>query len=274
MNCLKNAAIGLVALAVTPVALAEQQHQYLTKDHFVYAGVFDQGSSATLMAQRGDFEPIKIDFTNVGLAEDYTSWMLEYHFRLSERWRISAAAYRFTQGAGKTLETAFNFDGVEYEVGVDVRSKINVDTYILDAMYTVYQDSNAEISVGAGIHALDSSLRISAVADINGQPIAESERASASVLAPLPNLRASGFYAFNEDWSVWATVGWLSANIDNIEGSFEYAHLRGQYQITDGLGLSLGYQYVGVDVQENRERGTNLFDLEFTGLTAAVSYAF
>jgi len=167
-----------------------------------------------------------------------------------------------------------NYAGTEFEVGASLSSDIKINTYIIDAMYRVYGSDRAEISVGAGIHALDNSLTLNSRLTVDGEVVNQRQRASASVLAPLPNLRASGFYAFNDKWSVLATAGWLSLTVDNIDGDFRYGHLRGQYQMTESLGLSLGYQWVSVGVTENLGNGVNFFDLEFTGATAALTYTF
>lgn len=81
-------------------------------------------------------------------------------------------------------------------------------------------------------------------------------------------------HAFGDKFSVNATLGWLSAYVDNYEGGFKYLHLRGQYQLTDHWGVTAGYQFVQVDLQENLENGHNRFDTEFKGVTAAVTYSF
>ena len=269
--------IGLITatcLLVPKVVLADNHHPYLSNQHAFYAGFYDQRSDALLMAQRGDFEPIKFEFEDIGLSDDYTSVMLEYQYRLSDNWQLSASSYRFTEGGGKTLNSTLNYAGEEFEAGVFVRSDIKVNTYIIDAMYHVFRSDRGEISLGAGIHALDNELNLESRLEIDGESVRERRRASASVLAPLPNLRASGFYAFNDKWSVMATAGWLSLTVDNIDGDFRYGHLRANYRMTQSLGISLGYQWASIGVTEATSDGVDLFDLEFTGTTAALTYTF
>lgn len=261
-------------LLLPKMVLADGRHPYLSNQHALYAGVYDQNSDAQLMAQRGDFEPIKFEFEDIGLSEEYTSVMLEYQYRLSDNWQLSAAAYRFTKEGGKALDRTLNYAGQEFEVGARARSDIKINTYIIDAMYKVYQSENGEVSLGAGIHALDNELSLDSRLEIDGEVVRQRGRASASVLAPLPNLRASGFYAFNDRWSVMAAAGWLSLTIDDVDGDFRYGHLRANYRMTQSLGISLGYQWVSVGVTEKLPNGVDLFDLEFTGTTAALTYTF
>ncbi|MEY2908617.1 MAG: hypothetical protein RLZZ602_1140, partial [Pseudomonadota bacterium] len=114
MTDLKFALIASISLLLPGVVLADAQHPYLANKHSLYAGIYDQSSDALLMAQRGDFEPLKFEFDDIGLSEDYTSWMLEYHYRLSENWQVSASAYQFSQGGGKVLERTLNYAGTEF----------------------------------------------------------------------------------------------------------------------------------------------------------------
>ena len=168
----------------------------------------------------------------------------------------------------------FNFDCVEYTVDAEVESSLTVDTYIIDAMYEVYQTDATEITVGAGLHMLDTQASIRAAGSVEGGASGSTEQARANLLAPLPNLRANVFHAFNDKWSLIATAGWMSANVDAYSGSFEYLHLRGQYQVTDAFGLSLGYQLAAFDITETLGNGKNSFDAQFTGVSAAISCAF
>ena len=69
-------------------------------------------------------------------------------------------------------------------------------------------------------------------------------------------------------------MGWLSLSYDRYCGDFRYLHLKGEYLVTDALGISAGFQLASVDVQENKERGHNRFDVEFSGLTLGVTYSF
>ena len=168
----------------------------------------------------------------------------------------------------------FSFDGVEYTVCATVDGSLTVDTYIIDAMYEVYQIDAKEITFGAGLHMLDTQASIRAAGNVEGGLEGSTEQARATLLAPLPNLCANVFHAFNDKWSLMATAGWMSANVDAYNGGFEHLHLRGQYQVTVALGVSLGYQLAAFDITETLDQGKNSFDAQFTGVSAAISCAF
>ena len=44
--------------------------------------------------------------------------------------------------------------------------------------------------------------------------------------------------------------------------------------VTDTRGLSAGFQFASIDAQENLDRGYNRFDVQFSGVTVGLSYAF
>lgn len=264
--------------AVSPAINAANKHSYLDKKHFIYAGGYRQDGELTANSRRTASETATIELDALGVDRDYTSWMVDYHYRLNNRWKLSAAMYRFTEsGLSNVLTNDLAWEGEDFSAGLALNVDWKIDTYIVDAMYSVKRSENLEISVGGGFHALDTELIVTGQVVINGVDAAlegAGETARGSIVVPLPNLRATGFYAFNEKWSAQATLGWLSLSIDEYDGSFQYAHLRGQYQITDTLGLSLGYQFVEIDVEEQLRLGSRRFDMSFQGLTAALTFAF
>lgn len=240
-------------------------------------GGYNQDGDLVAKSQRELQEPVTIEFEKLGISDDYTSGMLEYHFRLNDRWSLSAAAYRFLDGGNVDLVEEITWEGERFDAGLTVGIDWDIDTYIFDVMYSVAKSDSYEFAVGGGIHALDTSLTITGQGTISGEAgelQGSGTRAKGSILAPLPNLRGTGFYAFNDKWSVQGTVGWLSLGIDEYQGDFTYAHVRGQYQVTEKIGVSQGYQLVQVDVEQEIRLGFRRFDVDFRGATAAITFAF
>lgn len=267
----------LTPFSLAQPALADGQHNYLEKRHFVYLGGYQQDGDLVAKSQRELQEPVTIEFEKLGVNDDFTSAMLDYHFRLNDRWSLSAAYYRFLDGGNVALSEDITWEGENFDAGLAVDIDWDIDTYIFDVMYSVAKSDTYEFAVGGGIHALDTSLTVTGQGTISGEAgelQGSGTRAKGSMLAPLPNLRGTGFYAFNDKWSVQGTVGWLSLGIDEYQGDFTYAHVRGQYQVTEKFGVSLGYQLVHVDVEQEIRLGFRRFDVDFRGVTAAITFAF
>ncbi|MEL0138527.1 MAG: hypothetical protein VW806_13730 [Halieaceae bacterium] len=255
-------------------ALADDLHPYLSKKHRLTVGGFWQESEASLTAAREPLEPTAVDLEAMGLKDRDTTWMVEYRFRKSPRWQYSASHYRYRQSADLTAETEFNFDSVEVEVGSALETSLTIDTYIFDAMYTLRRTQHSELAIGGGFHVLDNDVIVNSRRRVNGNETAEVERGRAALVAPLPNFRVTYFHAVSPQLSLMATAGWLSLSYEQYDGDFRYLRLKAEYLLTDALGVSAGFQFASIDAQENLDRGYNRFDVEFSGLTVGVSYAF
>jgi hypothetical protein len=95
-----------------------------------------------------------------------------------------------------------------------------------------------------------------------------------TLLAPVPNLRIAGSWFASKRLALTATAGWLSANVEDYDGSFVYAHVRGVYAFSDRIGVSLGYQHTNIDITQTRERSELNYDLRLDGPTLTLNYAF
>ena len=266
--------VSLGAIVFAQPARTEDLHPYLSKKHRLTVGGFWQESEASLTANREPLEPTAVDLAAMGLKDRDTTWMVEYRFRKNPRWQYSASLYRYRQSADLTAEKAFNFDGIEVEVGSALETSLTIDTYIFDAMYTLRRTQHSELAIGGGFHVLDNDIIVNSRRRVNGNETAEIERGRAALVAPLPNFRATYFHAFSPKLSLMATAGWLSLSYEQYDGDFRYLRLKAEYLLTDALGVSAGFQFASIDAQENLDRGYNRFDVEFSGVTVGLSYAF
>ena len=82
---------------------------------------------------------------------------------------------------------------------------------------------------------LDNDVLIKTQRSVNNTEREEVEQGRASLIAPLPNLRATYFHAFTPRLAVLATVGWLSLSYDQYDGDFRYLRIRDEYLVTDSL---------------------------------------
>lgn len=265
---------SICSITFSQSALTDDLHPHLTSEHLVSLGGFWQKSEASLTAAREPLEPTAVDLEAMGLKDRDTTWMVEYRFRKSPRWQYSASLYRYRQSAELTAEKAFNFDSVEVEVGSALETSLTIDTYIFDAMYTVRRTEHSELAIGGGFHVLDNDVIVNSRRRVNDNETAEIERGRAALIAPLPNLRATYFHAVSPQLSLMATAGWLSLSYEQYDGDFRYLRLKAEYLLTDALGVSAGFQFASIDAREKLDRGYNRFDVEFSGLTVGLSYAF
>jgi hypothetical protein len=248
-------------------------HPLMGDRHTFILGVYNQDADAEFYADAGDIGGGSVNLGDLGMNEDYTSGMVEYRFRLNDKWLFSVGGYRFNTDGTLGVRRSFVYDGQEFEAGVTVDSKLETTTYIADAMYKVYGNEKSEIFVGGGLHIFDLSAELKGRAFV-GEQEKTSSRAADDILAPLPNLRAQGFYALSPKWALVGTVGWFSLKYDDYDGSFTYIHARAAYRMTEHFGVALGYQFLDMDFSVDRSRGEAGFDIEFDGPSLHLTYSF
>jgi hypothetical protein len=242
--------------------------------HEFTIGATRQSAESRALASVPQLPPAEIELKDLNVDSDYDSWFAEYSWRFRERWQLNAFAYQY-QDSGRVVATKdFNYDGVEFTAGALVDSTLEIDTYAIDVLYSVHQSPRAELQVGGGIHT----LKLGAA--FEGLITAANETktfatASDELLAPVPNLRARGSYAFNDRFGADLTVGWLSASVDDYDGSFAYAHARLRCRLGERSSLSIGYQATAIDISRKPGGGREQkYDAELYGPSLQLHWAF
>ncbi len=275
---MKKLCLSIVSLAaLCSLSTSAQEggvHPYMSTKHMLGVGLAYQDADSEFRATAGDLPPVSLDLSDLGVDNTDYSWALEYRWRFKPKWMLVALAYNFEQDGRRSIQRDFNFDGKEFQAGASVDTEVGIDTYIVDVLYSVYRSDRAEILLGGGIHAVDLEASIKGRANI-GDLEREGARASSELLAPLPNFRAQAFYSLNENFGLGIAVGWLSADYDDYDGSFVYAHPRLGYSFNDRWAITVGYQFVDLDITYEKASNRELeFNVDFTGPTAFLNYRF
>jgi hypothetical protein len=260
-------------LSVGLPAHAESLHPQLDSKHTIILGAYHQKANSEFFANPDGIDRAEIDFGDLGVDDTDSSVTLEYRYRLNEKWDFAIGTYQFDTAGKVSAKRDFTYDGVEFEAGARLDTNLDADTYMIEALYSVYKSDRAQIMLGAGLHLIDFSVSLDAKVAV-GDLEASGSRSSSDILAPLPNLRLQGFYALSSKWALTATVGWLSLNYEDYDGSFSYVHARTTYRLTERFGAAIGYQYVDMELTHDRQRGEAGFDIQFTGPAAYLAYSF
>jgi hypothetical protein len=262
--CLSCFGIGVNAEPIYP--------QLFAKHTFIVGG-YRQSVDGELYAQRDGGTKRTIDLGNLDLDNSDSTYTVEYRYRLNDQWLFSVGTYQFESNGKGATSKEFEYDGVTFEAGARLDTGLEIDTYMVEALYSVYKTDRAEILLGGGLHMFDFSASIKAKVSVGDQE-RTGEQGSDDILAPLPNLRAQGYYAITPKWALTGAVGWLSLNYGDYDGAFTYLSARTIYQFTERFGAGVGYQLVDVDLGYDGGRGDSGFDIEFTGPSAFLTYSF
>ena len=199
--------------------------------------------------------------------------MLGYRWRFADRWALFLNANTYDVDGEAEISESFEYEGNTFEAGLKLESAFTADSYIIDILYSVYKNDRAELMLGGGVHALDFDISFKGTAFIGDESRSETV-SSDDLLAPMPNLRATGFYAFSPKWSAQGTVGWLSVNVDDWDGDYAFLNLRTDYRFAKRFGVGIGYQITDVDVTYSGKRFEHTYDIQYDGPTLYLEYGF
>ena len=246
--------------------------------HTFKLGVISQEADIQVISTIEPLPPIEIDLTDdLGMDDSNESIYLSYRWRFGKKWSLSASIQQLELDGNGVASKDFNFDGEDFTAGAAVSTEFNVDTYLIDVTYSFIRSDKLEVFAGFGIHAFDIETVISGRVELEGggdQIIAEGATASADFLAPLPNLRAGVTYMLTPKWEISAGIGWLSLEIDNIDGNYTYGKIGTEYRITDRFGIGAAYQLSQADITVDESDGFDAVDVEFSGPSIYLSYGF
>ena len=246
--------------------------------HTFRLGVHSQDAEIKSVSNVFPFPPIEIDLTDdLGMDDSSESIYVSYRWRFGEKWALSATFQRLELDGSGAAAIDFNFDGTEYSAGTAIDSEFNVDTYLIDLGYSIVRSEKWEVVVGFGLHAFDIETAITGRVELSGDGeviIGVRSTANADFLAPLPNLRGGVTYMITPKWELRGGIGWLSLEIDNIDGKYLYADIGTEYRITDRFGIGAAYQISEIDVTNDKSDGFDKLDVDFSGPSIYLTYGF
>ena len=266
------AALNLCLLS--PLVVAEAINPALTDKFSFKGGVLYQKTDATLTVARAPLPETPVSLNFLGIDDEaYNPW-LAFSWRFREKWALSFLFNRFDESGGAITATDFNFDGDVYPAGTAIESDLRADAYVFDLSYAFWKADNYEAGLGFGLHAFDLKAGIKGEV-VLGPEQGRFQSSTEDLIAPVPNLRLFGTYAFNAKTSVRTNAGWLSLTYGDYEGDFLYLAAQVEYRFTDRFGAGLGYQYTDIDVEhDSGGRDFEKFVWDFNSVNAYLTYSF
>ncbi|MFT5333533.1 MAG: hypothetical protein ACJAUG_002186 [Halioglobus sp.] len=246
--------------------------------HTFRLGMFSQTADIKAVSSLDGLPPIEVDLVDdLGLDDSSELGYGSYRWRFAEKWALTAVFERLDLDGRGFAAKDFNFDGEAFSLGAGVDVEYTMDTYLIDVTYSFIRNENWEVIVGLGLHAFDIETVISGRLEVDsdmGGNVLEASSAAADVLAPLPNFRGGVKYMITPRWEVNASVGWLSLEVDDIDGEYAYADIGTEYRITEHFGIGATYQISQIDVTSQEDNGFNKLDVDFSGPSVYLSYGF
>lgn len=171
--------------------------------------------------------------------------------------RLSGLTTR--RSAQTVLERRIVFDDQTYFVNERIDSELNLTLFGLTYGYRFIASERAELTASFGIQVAE----VEANAVVRSRVVRDAE----SGVAPLPLIGLEGRYDFTDHWSVEARVQYLTANIEDVDGSIMDARAAIAYRTNPHLVFGLGYRSFAIDIDSQNESTPGLVEMKISGPT-------
>lgn len=250
-------------------------HPLMTTKVWISAGAFfaARDFDASAHGQGGVVTPV-LDFESaLGLDDKPELLTLEANWMFGKNWGLSFQHFQAERDSTRTLEEDFEWDGVVYEVGVDLFAESRID--ITRVMFTRFfrGDGPHQLRLGAGLHMLKLGVELAGEARLedNSQ---EFRRSIVKADSPFPTFGAWYRYSFNDRWMLSARLDWFSASFGDIRGAVWNAAAGAHYAFTENIGLGLTWQLFEINARVRETHWTGRVRTRLTGPNLQLSVFF
>lgn len=216
-----------------------------------------------------------IDFDRLGVDDSDGTVTAAMRWRSHDsKWGAWFGYWRFSGAGFRTWADELDLgDGVIVPVGAGVLTELTTDWYILEATYSFIQNERWDAGVGFGVHVVDVGTTLAIGATIgDGQRV--ETLSTIDTLAPLPNIVGYAQYRLGDRWKISGRYGWFGLSYDDYDGEMTNLIALLQYDVSKRWSIEAGYHFVKLDVDVDEGVYTSIYDLDFNGPTAAISFRF
>ena len=212
----------------------------------------------------GDGSNVDLD-DDAGLDDNEVQAAASLTWRLSNNTRIQGEYFDVGLSAKDTISRDLNIGDLEIEAGASLKTDYDMDIARAFFGYSFVKTDTTELGAGVGLHYISLDLSVKGNAYIGNTTVLEAER-SIDEWAIVPNVGGYANYAFSPKWLVGARVDWMSADVDDYDGTLWNAEAHVQYQMSDHFGVGLAYRYLDFELAANdRKSGDWRTEVEYSG---------
>lgn len=169
--------------------------------------------------------------------------------------RLSGFSTRRT--ASTIIDEDIVFDDEVYEAGERVDSELDLAMFGLTYGYRFLVRNRGELTATIGVQIAS----VDANAVVRSRVVREAE----SGVAPVPLLGLEGRYDFTQHWSAEGRLQYLTADIDEVDGSILDARIAITWRMNPYLVFGLGYRSFSIEIDSRNEDDPGFVDLKLDG---------
>ena len=249
---LPSAAVLLAAVA--PAAHADAGNPLNDRFNFQLGG-FLLSTETTLRVDGGLRTGTEINSErDLGL-KDSDRFRLDGYWRIAPKHKVRVMYFDTKNEADKTLERTIIFNDQQYDIGLDVHTKVETSVIELAYEYTFLKRDTYDLSGSFGIHNLKFDTSLSG--ELNGNPLPNLSN-SAQANGPLPVLGLHGVWRFNDQFYIDAMAQFFKISVDVYDGSVTDLTASAVWQFSRHWGVGAGWNnfITKVDVDGDNFNGS------------------
>lgn len=204
---------------------------------------------------------------DLGLDPNDTIAFARLSWRPFDRHEFGLSYFGTDVAVERRLQHDIVFEDHVYEASATVRASYDLDS--LEAYYVWWAFSSENWALGPrlGVTVYQIELGLDLTLDVNGNPVGSGGlKDSFNGDLPAPTIGASWRWTPAEDWRIAADAGWLSTEINNIDGTVGYARLGVEWHPWQHAGLMLDYNVMDIRASTERRHFTGHLDMRNSGL--------
>lgn len=201
-------------------------------------------------------------------------------FRMDGVWRFTPKHHLrllytdYSQDDRGSLQTAIQWGDELIPVGAQVTAGLGFEVIEAAYEYAFVTTPRTEISGSVGLHYTTLEARISAVVTAGSAGSTRTVGGPRSVEAPLPVVGVRGMWRLADKVYLDAQAQYFALSIDDIGGSLYNYRAALVWQPTRRVGLGIGYDAFGVDVDIKQDDFRGKVDWVYRGPQAFITVAF
>ena len=208
--------------------------------------------------------------TQFGIAKDDNLVAAEFGWRFTPKWSAHLQYFSPDRSGTAVLEEDIEFGDVIFEQGSSVSASTGLEVLRLYFGREFSKREDMSYGIGVGLHRLEIDLSLTGNLISNGQPVINGTR-SASLSAPLPNIGAWYAWSPSAKWELSARADWLSASIDEYDGSLWNGAIGANYQVFKHVGIGAKYQAFRLDLEVDKSAWNGNVELSYEGFFVYLS---
>jgi hypothetical protein len=212
-----------------------------------------------------------IDFEkDLGMKRNVETFLANFQWRISRRWRMDFSYYQLNRTSSKTLERTINYGDHTYNVSATVSSYFNNTIYRASFGYAILAKPNAELGLLIGAHTLQSSMGIGVTA--GGAGVAYND--NFNFTAPLPDFGIWGGVALSKRLALNGEFDYLSIAAGDFKGEIVGYNASLSFKALKQLDLSLGYTGFNFKIDANTNNQNAHIGWGYNGPSLTADFRF